>query len=294
MNATTIDAAQAPDAAHALHCLEVWGGNAAEDNIVSVPGIDAHVVSRPYHGEGSGGDIHYVSTCVCGAASRFLLADVAGHGSAAADLAVKLRKLMRRHINTPDQTRFTRTLSTEFGRLADAGRFATAIVSTYYAPSDHLIVCNAGHPRPLWWRAEERRWGFLDAEAPGVRTMPADEIGIRDLPLGIIEPTSFQQFAAALDRDDVVVYYSDALTETRVAPGRLLGEEGLLDLMAPLDGARPERLATDLLEAIDRASDGPAEDDATVLVLHHNAADPPALSVGERIRVLGRLLGVLD
>lgn len=293
MSATAVQP-PSPEAAHALHCLEVWGGNSAQDNVVSVPGIDAHVVSRPYRGEGSGGDLHYVSTCVCGAASRFLLADVARHGSAAAGMASKLRKLMRRHINTPDQSRFTRTLSSEFGRLADAGRFATAIVSTYYAPSDHLIVCNAGHPRPLWWRAGERRWGTLDADAPGVRTIPAEEIGIRDLPLGIIEPTSFQQFAAPLERDDIVVYYSDALTETRVAPGRLLGEEGLLDLVAPLDGASPERLAPDLLARIDDVRDGPPEDDVTVLVLHHNAADPPSLSLGERIRVLGRLLGVLD
>jgi hypothetical protein len=30
----------------------------------------------------------------------------------------------------------------------------------------------------------------------------------------------------------------------------------------------------------------------TVLVLHHNAADPPGLSIGERLRVLGRMMGV--
>ncbi|MCP4589165.1 MAG: hypothetical protein GY842_00335, partial [bacterium] len=48
---------------HQLPCMEIWGGNQAIEDAVSVPGIDAWVYSRPVGGQSSGGDIHYVSTC---------------------------------------------------------------------------------------------------------------------------------------------------------------------------------------------------------------------------------------
>lgn len=64
-------------------------------------------------------------------------------------MAIQLRRLMRNHMNRLDQTRFIRDLNREFVALADKGMFATALMASYYAPTEHLVVCNAGHPRPF-------------------------------------------------------------------------------------------------------------------------------------------------
>ena len=84
-----------PENVHTLQCMEVWSGNAAIRSGISVPGIDAWIVSRPYHGDDRGGDIHYVSMCGAGRITRFAIADVAGHGAAADEFARRLRRPTR-------------------------------------------------------------------------------------------------------------------------------------------------------------------------------------------------------
>ena len=88
-----------------LRCSEVWGGNDEVDRGVVMQGLDAWVFSRPSEGDVLGGDIHYVSSCSTGRIVRFLVADVSGHGSQVAQLAVRLRGLMRRFVNRSEERR---------------------------------------------------------------------------------------------------------------------------------------------------------------------------------------------
>jgi len=279
--------------AHSLKCLEIYGGTQAIDDYVSVPGLDVHVYCRPYQDDEGGGDIHYISTCAAGQISRTVLADVSGHGGAVNDLATALRTLMRKHINTPDLSRFSRALNREFSERADAGIFATAILATYFAPTDHLILCNAGHPPPLWYHAEDRTWRYLTPDDPRTVHESAKPDAL-NLPLGIIEPTTYEQFAVRLARADVVLLYSDALLEARNDADAQLGDQGLLDLVQALDVDRPESIGPTLLRRIhDHAGAGALDDDATLIVMHHNAADPPPLTLKQRAEVFGRMIGLV-
>src|SRR5258708_2259920 len=90
---------------HSLQCMEIWGGSHDAENSVSTPGLDLWIYSRPYLEASAGGDVHYVSLCGGGVITRFILADVAGHGTAVADVARELRTLMRRNINRKSQAR---------------------------------------------------------------------------------------------------------------------------------------------------------------------------------------------
>jgi serine phosphatase RsbU (regulator of sigma subunit) len=145
-----------------MRCMEVWGGNHAVDNGVVMAGLDAWLYSRPFHDQSAGGDLHYVSSCAMGMVTRVLVADVSGHGEAVSGAANSLRGLMRRYVNYVDQTHFVRGLNAEFGALSQAGGFATAVVATYFAPTDDFRLCNAGHPRPLLYRARARAWSLMD------------------------------------------------------------------------------------------------------------------------------------
>lgn len=274
--------------AHQLECMEIWGGNRTAEDTVSVFGMDAWVLSLPCAGAEAGGDIHYVSMCGSGRIARFAVADVAGHGQAAAGLAVSLRRLMKKNINRVDQTGFARALNREFGRLSRDGSFATAVLTTYFAPTDHLIVCNAGHPAPLWYHASAGRWKLL---LPDMAERVAQ---VQNLPLGVIGPTNYRQFAVSLNEGDMVLLYTDSLIEARNAEEEQLGEDAFLRLLARVDPLRPERFNRSLLASVIENRGGvPVEDDVTLLLLRHNAANPPMPSVGTVFKDLGKLVGLV-
>jgi sigma-B regulation protein RsbU (phosphoserine phosphatase) len=277
-----------PEGRHVMQCMEIWGGNEAFDNAVSMPGIDAWVYSHPHADDAAGGDVHYVSMCAGGKIARFALADVSGHGASVAELAVTLRSLMRRHINTVNQARFVQALNRTFMNLGATGRFATALLATYFAPREQLIVCNAGHPPGLWFRAADRRWRVLEDQV-------SERLGnAGNLPLGIIESTNFSQFAVQLGTGDLVLLYTDSLIEACDRYGRMLGVDGLVRMAQSLNAREPAMLVRQLIENVCAFRGGaPADDDVSVILLHHHGHGRQEFGLCERARTIGRMLGLL-
>jgi sigma-B regulation protein RsbU (phosphoserine phosphatase) len=278
-------------AAKHMQCMEVWGGNRRIDTSVVLPGLDAWVYSQPHGGnaaqgegtladaeDGGGGDVHYVSSCASGMIARILVADVAGHGLPVSETADRLRRLMRRHINDHDQVRLMRSLNREFAAVSTAGRFATAVAFTFNATTGRLIVTNAGHPPPMWYRSHARRWEFLtsssvarkaDAEDYAGADGDAGDGGIADVPFGIEDAAQYSRFEVRIGRGDVVLCYTDSLPESRSAAGDMLGNDGLLAATRALAGHDPGALVRDLLHAVFGAGAAPA-DDVTVVAFRPN------------------------
>lgn len=277
----------AAEQATAIKCLEVWGGVEAVDTVVSLPGIEAYVHSQPHEGAAQGGDVYYLSSCFSGRVGRIVLADVSGHGQGVSSVALQLRKLMRKHINNLDQSGLARVLNTEFAQ-ADHNRFATAVLLSYFSPTDQLILCNAGHPRPLWYRARLGQWLLLDHE------QAADEpTGPNNLPLGMIDPTHYVQFMVQLEPGDFVVLYTDWLLEAMNPLGQMLGEQGVLNLVSHCDRSSPRALGQDILRlGSEYRGLAAADDDQTLVVLHHNAQNAPSQPVREAVRYVAGLLGL--
>ncbi|MGD9689571.1 MAG: PP2C family protein-serine/threonine phosphatase [Phycisphaerales bacterium] len=256
---------------HVMQCMEIWGGNEAIDAKVDMPGLRAWVYSKPYKGESAGGDIHYVSSCATGRITRLLVADVSGHGTKVADLAVKLRDLMRRYVNYLDQSAFVRQLNREFAQVASLGKFATAIVATYFSSSDCLVASNAGHPRPLWFQSRTRRWSILkDKPREGdTREEPSN------LPFGIDDISGYDQLKVHLAPGDLLVIYTDSLMEAQNSRGELLGEEGLLRLAETLDPGDPRRFMSDLIDRVIAFAGGEVPgDDITLMALAASGRKP--------------------
>jgi hypothetical protein len=272
-----------------MNCMELWGGNRAIDTGVSIPGIDAWIFSRPFASSESGGDVHYVSSCAAGTIGRFILADVAGHGTRVAEVALRLRDLMRQNINTLDQTLFARALNSLFGANASGGQFATAALLTYHCPSRQLLFCTAGHPAPLHWIARDNTWRRLgDSPTESLQGLP------ENLPLGIIDPTTYAQQAVKLGEGDIVVAYSDALLEAESKSGRMLGEDGLLELLRSTSERSPEALCRYLINATDSESGKRSnlDDDTTIMVLTHHETKVRARSLKELASVAAKFVGL--
>lgn len=284
---------------HALQCLELVGGNRATDQQIKSPGMDTWVTSRPHRGE-AGGDVYYFSMCGSGRVTRLAMADISGHGAEADATARWLRGLMRKHINLLDQTRLAQAINAEFPDDAEIRRFATVLFVTYFAPTQHLIVCNAGHPRPIWFSQRLGRWQLLDEDTPDSGTSIRQAKGtyllrrVANLPMGVIEPTDYYQFAVQLEPGDLILVYTDALIEAADPQGALLGEEGLLRLASELEPTEPQEFARALVAQVEAwRAHAPANDDQTLVVMRQNGSAAPRLTLAQACKSAAKMLGLM-
>lgn len=267
-----------------MQCMEVWGGNGTVDTGVVMAGLDAWVYSRPYGHSATGGDVHYVSSCATGRITRLLVADVSGHGAEVAEVATVLRRLMRRFINYIDQQTFVREMNAQFTALSKQGKFATALVTTFFAPTNELSLCNAGHPPPLHFSAREGTWEALESTK-------RDEPAGANIPLGILDVSDYDQFGVRLGVGDLVVCYTDSLMEARRADGSMLGVQGLLEVARGIETTDPNRFTEALLDAIARLhAENLDGDDVTVLLFRPNGTAPD-VPIKDRVMAPLRIAG---
>jgi phosphoserine phosphatase RsbU/P len=149
----------------------------------------------------------------------FLLADVTGHGIAAALHTMHLSSVWTRHHGLlTDPPRFAATMNNELGRVVKDESFATAVCGVIDARERSLRLASAGGPPVLVMRAdgpEER------LESPGY-------------PFGLMENAPYEEVAADLHRGDCLLLFSDGAFEIHNAQGELLGVEGLVHVLKGL------------------------------------------------------------
>jgi sigma-B regulation protein RsbU (phosphoserine phosphatase) len=248
-----------------MQCMEVWGGNKATWSQFSVPGLDLWVHSEPFRSSDGGGDVYYLSSCASGRITRMLLADVSGHGASVAPVAVALRDLMRENINFIKQTHLIASLNSQFESISATGYFATALVSTFFSPTRTLSVCNAGHPLPLFRDARTGRWSSSDAGT--------DEESSNNVPIGIVDDGGYRSTKLRLNVNDMVLTYTDSLSEAKNRDGKMLGTQGVCDIANTFSSLPPESLIPCLLGAIRELSPGNLiSDDTTVMLLRVNGS----------------------
>jgi phosphoserine phosphatase RsbU/P len=270
-----------------MTCMEVWGDSQLTASGIEMGGLDAWVYSKPFGEAQRGGDVYYASSCATGRISRLLLADVSGHGHSVAATAADLRTLMRRFVNRLDQKEFVRLLNQQFVALSRTGTFATAVVTTFFAPSRRLLICNAGHPRPLLWRAAKKEWTLLGSDEVSEEKKP------QNIPLGIIDLTEYEELDVELEPGDCFMKYTDALIESRDADGEMLGEAGVLRLLNLLGEVDPDKVTQALLKEIrERYPENLTEDDVTVMLIRVNGRQP-AVPFQEKLAAAGRFFGTL-
>jgi len=274
---------------HLMQCLEVWGGNQAVDSGVIMAGVDAWLYSQPYQGDDRGGDVHFVSSCATGRLTRMLVADVSGHGNAVGETAAALRRVMRRYMNHIDQRKFVGVLNAEFTNLAKAGTFATTVAATYYAPTRELALCTAGHPPPLHYSVSRKAWRVLsDTNAKSDKSSE-----LANIPLGIVDIGSYEQQKLKLDVGDFVLLYTDSLMESHGPDGRLLGVNGLLEVVQQVDMSDPSEFLEQLLAAIRLLHPSNlSTDDVTALLFRPNSL-APRVPIGTRIKAQWIMLKTL-
>ncbi|MFI7004950.1 PP2C family protein-serine/threonine phosphatase [Streptomyces sp. NPDC050145] len=221
-------------------------------------GLQAAVVYRPDAREAGVGGDWYKARRVPDGRLLIALGDARGHGLAAVTLMAKLRYALAGLTYTEQPVeQLTRWLNEAACADGDEST-ATAIVARYHPEGSVLRWTCAGHPRPVLIR---------DGRAA---VLPSPEGG-PGLSLGVLPGTSYTAVETPLRVDDIVLMYSDGLTERR--PGdpdrdtaRFLAQAQDCFHASPPPPGRLGLLhyAEQLVERLD----GPhRDDDATLLAL---------------------------
>lgn len=243
-----------------MSCMEVWGGNTSTDSFMDRPGLSCRVWSQSFGTGDAGGDVYYLSSCASGRLTRFLLADVCGHGESAAEGAKALRELMRRNINRIRQTQLVQAVNRELVVADMAGRFATALIGTWFAPTSEIVLSNAGHPIPLLYKASTSEWSTCGSKL-------RKRVAMQNMPLGIDERTGYTEHRVKLQPGDLLLCYTDALSESQDSSGNYVQTTGLVDILQSLNGVSPNDLIERLLERLESASPGNlGRDDVTIML----------------------------
>jgi sigma-B regulation protein RsbU (phosphoserine phosphatase) len=136
------------------------------------------------------------------------------------------------------------------GATAD-NRFATMVVLRL-AENGELAAVNAGHC-PVLIRRNDRT---------------IDNIASGGLPLGILPEASYTEETSRLAPGDLVVLYTDGLTEAENADEDEFGVKRVADVLARLAHPSAEQACQELLQAVNEFTGGrPLHDDATLLVI---------------------------
>jgi len=249
-----------------LACLEVRGGNHLAEYSTDLPGLAGWVSCHPLRPSPRGGDLYYLSACSKGVIARVVLADVAGHGEVVSSAAVRLRDALREHVDDWDQSTLIRQLNDDFLKGARRVQFATALLASFCSDSGELLFTNAGHVPPLWYRTATQEWSLLYDSTPQSKE-------IVDLPLGLISGTSYSQTAVQLEPGDLLLLYTDGVSESYDRSGEQLGLERLLQIARSLPTESAVAAGKELLAAVAgfRGTVPPA-DDETVVALQRRAA----------------------
>lgn len=203
----------------------------------TVPTVPGYSFAASYITSGQAGGDYYDFFRLGNGRIGVLLADVSGHGPAAATVMAMFRTIL--HAVPEIIERPAAALAFANARLCETrvnGGFITAILCILDPGAGTLTVARAGHPPPRVWN---RSVGARTLDwAPGAT------------PLGILDAGyTVQESTHPLRPGDVVVLFTDGITEAFAPDRRMFGIEGIDQAVASAGGAD----ANAAIGAIERA-----------------------------------------
>ncbi|CAN1212180.1 SpoIIE family protein phosphatase [Tumidithrix helvetica PCC 7403] len=189
-----------------------------------------------------------------------IIGDVADKGIPAALLMARTVTLMRTMVKqTSTPVKALSAVNRELCVNNEECLFVTLFCGLLDLHTGTLHYASAGHDPPLLVRDGEVR--FLDVE-----TGP---------PLGIEADAIFPEYEYLLQHNDLIVLYTDGITEAMNLDGDLFSEARLLDAIASYPPSNPAR-AIRTIQHFHRqfVGDAPQSDDLTLLALQYQPSSP--------------------
>jgi phosphoserine phosphatase RsbU/P len=189
------------------------------------------------------------------------VADVCGKGLSAALLMASLQGMLR--ANAPFFSTRTSDFLKHLNRLlfhsTDTNRYATLFYCVYNKTDRILRYVNAGHDPPLLLRHDPS-----DANA-GCQLIRLDRGGP---PVGILEQSRYEGAEMVLQTGDLLVIFTDGVTEAQNQQEEEFGEQRLIELVSGVRDSPASVIGDRILDEVARfAGDCPQSDDITLMVV---------------------------
>lgn len=190
-----------------------------------------------------------------------LIADVVDKGMGAALYMVLSRTLIRGYALQRDRQPSAVLQAANRHILQDinTGQFVTVFYGTLDPASGVLTYSNAGHNPPYLFTGK----GGRELQAL-IRT---------GMPVGILEEATWEQKTAQLAPGDMLLLYTDGLTEAQSPQGEFFGEHRLREVAQSNLGRSAQQMLQVLMAQVHQfMGDTPSFDDITLAVVARNAA----------------------
>ncbi|GFE61083.1 SpoIIE family protein phosphatase [Geobacter sp. AOG2] len=184
-----------------------------------------------------------------------LIADVSGHSVGAALIMAEVRTLLRAQVNSAHSaSAILQILNSQlYDDLTRAELFITMFYAKYNSATGRLSFANAGHNRPMISRDGEYSCIELDAEG---------------LILGVKTSVVFEERSFELKAGDVLLFYTDGLTEARNGNDELYGNERVCSLLHTLRHLPAKEIIDAFYAAVgDFTASETFQDDISLVVL---------------------------
>lgn len=216
-----------------------------------IPGFDLAADLLP--ARQVGGDFFDLSRSKNG---KYVLAvgDVAGKGASASILTAVAHALLHSASMQHDQpAKLLETINARmYADLDRAETFITMVLVFLDTERQEIQLASAGHVDAMLWRSQKESLEMLPATG---------------LPLGIYPSTPYTLTELSIEPGDVLCLYTDGITEAEGPDGKLLGVQGLADLLYACHLA-PSRAQVDVvLTALEVHRRGVMQRDDVALLL---------------------------
>jgi serine phosphatase RsbU (regulator of sigma subunit) len=183
----------------------------------------------------------------------FALGDVSGKGPPAALLTAMIQGIFSAQVGTaPSPARLMLSVNAGLIRRAIQNRFATVLFGAL-APDGSLMYSNAGHNPPVLLRRDR-----------------VERLETGGLILGLFPQATYEEETLQLEQGDVLVIFSDGVTEAFNSAGEEFGESRLLECLHANRQCEPAQLLQKVLSSVQKFTAGAAQsDDVTALVLKY-------------------------
>ena len=187
----------------------------------------------------------------------FVIADVSDKGVPAALFMALARSLVRAAAldgSSPAAalTRANRWIT----RDTEAGMFVTVFYGVLESHTGRLRYCCAGHNPPLLFRADG---GVIPLQTPGIA-------------LGVLEEVALTEDDVSMSDGDVLVCYTDGVTEAINAAEEPFGVERLIETVAAVRTGSAAAILDAINDALGRHAEGALYDDVTLVIIKRVAA----------------------
>lgn len=221
---------------------------------VSIPGLSCETFYKP--AQSIGGD-YYDFLPLQDDCWGIAIGDVCGKGIGAALLMASLQASLRAQALHAHSD--LSTLIADVDRLVLAGSpnhlYASLFYAEYDAATRVLRYVNAGHNAPMVVRWKNARCRVFRLEAGG-------------RPLGLLEGSQFVSKAFQLETGDLLVAYTDGITESENPERELWGRQRLESLLRACHGVTPAQIIRRILDEVLAFANGvPQRDDITLVVV---------------------------